>query len=117
SLVPTVITLFLRLSTTLSIPPTSPLFPYPTLFRSHAVPALPAPGPRERQGPLLPGRVPAADRAAGRRLPARALDRRLVLHREERSEEDTSALQSPDHLVCRRPHGEKHRCIYGDITG
>src|SRR5258708_22248483 len=54
-------------------PPRSTLFPYTTLFRS------PATGLR---GPLH--RLPAA------RGPAPA-----------RSEEHTSELQSPDHLVCR----------------
>src|SRR6476660_10162718 len=55
-------------------PPRSTLFPYTTLFRS------PAPGRRH-------GR---ADRAGARRG---GCDRR--------SEEHTSELQSPDHLVCR----------------
>src|SRR5947208_11007355 len=54
-------------------PPRSTLFPYTTLFRSI------------------------------RRHPARFRDRRRYpgLHRADRSEEHTSELQSPDHLVCR----------------
>src|SRR5258708_15322221 len=67
-------------------PPRSTLFPYTTLFRS------------VRSRPPPPACVPpdAASRAAAllpppaRRARARA-----------RSEEHTSELQSPDHLVCR----------------
>src|SRR5215216_7733059 len=53
-------------------PPRSTLFPYTTLFRSRTSDRRPGPG-RERAG-------------CGRRM---------------RSEEHTSELQSPDHLVCR----------------
>src|SRR5438552_13619477 len=59
-------------------PPRSTLFPYTTLFRSavrrHRDPAIPC------LPPLHPRRAPA---------------------RPPRSEEHTSELQSPDHLVCR----------------
>src|SRR5438876_7511956 len=68
-------------------PPRSTLFPYTTLFRSHRA-ARHAPD-RGRQGPLRvldPG-VPAGDAADDR--PG------------DRSEEHTSELQSPVHLVCR----------------
>src|SRR5258708_30417610 len=71
-------------------PPRSTLFPYTTLFRSGAVVA---PGPHRR------GHRPAAL--------ARVLDVALdlgqlgVLAQAVRSEEHTSELQSPDHLVCR----------------
>src|SRR5258708_14193429 len=59
-------------------PPRSTLFPYPTLFRSvHAVPG-------------VPGAGEDVDVRAGPRLPPHT-----------RSEEHTSELQSPDHLVCR----------------
>src|SRR5258708_9185631 len=60
-------------------PPRSTLFPYTTLFRS-----LPRPGTRS----------PAPPRTCRRRR-APAASARL------RSEEHTSELQSPDHLVCR----------------
>src|SRR5438876_9154581 len=62
-------------------PPTSTLFPYTTLFRSH----------RGEQ---------AGGRQAGRRGGQRA---RMLPHRggQPRSEEHTSELQSPVHLVCR----------------
>src|SRR5437899_7892912 len=78
-------------------PPTSTLFPYTTLFRSHTDPL----GARRRPGrarvlaidteqlfrDAYPGRVAGA--------PA------LLLQDEDRSEEHTSELQSLRHLVCR----------------
>src|SRR5258708_17652317 len=74
-------------------PPRSTLFPYTTLFRS-------APGE--------PGKMPfwKADRGARPAELGRAIGRLtrelLSLPRPEaRSEEHTSELQSPDHLVCR----------------
>src|SRR5438552_12614681 len=64
-------------------PPRSTLFPYTTLFRSP--PAEP------------PSELPARDRrAAGSRRACR-----VSAPPPERSEEHTSELQSPDHLVCR----------------
>src|SRR5258708_19144953 len=60
-------------------PPRSTLFPYTTRFRS-ARPAL-------RQHGADARRLGRADRSGPRRT--------------ERSEEHTSELQSPDHLVCR----------------
>src|SRR5438552_13031138 len=67
-------------------PPRSTLFPYTTLFRS-----------RE---------VAAADPEVAREIPEhiRQLQRLAEPHAarlHERSEEHTSELQSPDHLVCR----------------
>src|SRR5438552_6629476 len=62
-------------------PPRSTLFPYTTLFRSRSS------DPSSRQ-PWQAAAAPA-DAQPGRRLPA------------TRSEEHTSELQSPDHLVCR----------------
>src|SRR5258708_34661690 len=62
-------------------PPRSTLFPYTTLFRSRLV--------KEEAVPpssLVPGLPPYLDK---------------VLARAMRSEEHTSELQSPDHLVCR----------------
>src|SRR5258708_31357264 len=60
-------------------PPRSTLFPYTTLFRSEGVAAGWAP---------IPGARPDRKQASGSR-------------KENRSEEHTSELQSPDHLVCR----------------
>src|SRR5258708_11697764 len=71
-------------------PPRSTLFPYTTLFRStissalarnDCAPCLPHPARPRRFGSIFP----PASRSAG---PCR-------------SEEHTSELQSPDHLVCR----------------
>src|SRR5258708_29747367 len=63
-------------------PPRSTLFPYTTLFRSRTFFAPPRP------------RAPRRDRS---RLPRWARSSRRC----QRSEEHTSELQSPDHLVCR----------------
>src|SRR5258708_13732867 len=69
-------------------PPRSTLFPYTTLFRSLS-----------GRGD---GRGRDAARARGVRGRAAPLGRgRLVTRRRWRSEEHTSELQSPDHLVCR----------------
>src|SRR5258708_29827640 len=65
-------------------PPRSTLFPYTTLFRSV-----------RRDGARRPRAAPR-DRRLGDQLRA-ARDRPQHL----RSEEHTSELQSPDHLVCR----------------
>src|SRR5258708_15257247 len=61
-------------------PPRSTLFPYTTLFRSHSLARHHDPGAREPR-----------PRAGDRLVPAQG----------KRSEEHTSELQSPDHLVCR----------------
>src|SRR2546422_8185622 len=69
-------------------PPRSTLFPYTTLFRSLAGPAL---------------RVAAARNQAGALQHLKMLGDRGLAHRERlgRSEEHTSELQSRLHLVCR----------------
>src|SRR6266487_1459373 len=61
-------------------PPRSTLFPYTTLFRSRAAPARSS----EREGPTLSEQPPCA-----------------TWRCRTRSEEHTSELQSPVHLVCR----------------
>src|SRR5438552_10959252 len=73
-------------------PPISTLFPYTTLFRSRAHVANRVPF---RRG--FRPRVPELSAAGGRGHAARRRRRR----RRPRSEEHTSELQSPDHLVCR----------------
>src|SRR5258708_32044951 len=65
-------------------PPRSTLFPYTTLFRSN---------PTSRQFPLSTHHKDQVRRSHN--LPFRSL------RYSERSEEHTSELQSPDHLVCR----------------
>src|SRR5258708_25949948 len=70
-------------------PPRSTLFPYTTLFRSSTAPlpsatpcAIPATSPASGSPTGRPGAAPRPPGAS-------------------RSEEHTSELQSPDHLVCR----------------
>src|SRR5258708_31716508 len=65
-------------------PPRSTLFPYTTLFRSEA-----RSWPRRGAG-IFPARTGQWHPCLGRKLPEL-----------QRSEEHTSELQSPDHLVCR----------------
>src|SRR2546430_16587656 len=84
-------------------PPKSPLFPYPTLFRS-------------RVWLLRRGRCARAARTIGRRSDRRHIDhiqpdatragwrkagRRAVVVASDRSEEHTSELQSQSNIVCR----------------
>src|SRR5258708_15396098 len=66
-------------------PPRSTLFPYTTLFRS-------------RQGPATLDAVRRQRARTGPRLLERVLHGPVLARR---SEEHTSELQSPDHLVCR----------------
>src|SRR3712207_7825268 len=85
-------------------PPRSTLFPYTTLFRSHA-------GRRRQlwgglQGDGTRDDCPGADRVR-RRIPARPVESSLdvgggaPLSGTRRSEEHTSELQSRQYLVCR----------------
>src|SRR5258708_26153105 len=77
-------------------PPRSTLFPYTTLFRSEgelgARAVADARGAHRGERPRVEG-----VRARGDARPSGQLHRRLL----DRSEEHTSELQSPDHLVCR----------------
>src|SRR5258708_25161034 len=77
-------------------PPRSTLFPYTTLFRSR----VPAPADHAADDPL---RRPCAGggRVAGIPDAAGAAVRGRSARSPSRSEEHTSELQSPDHLVCR----------------
>src|SRR5690348_17441883 len=89
---------------TIRPPPTSTLFPYTTLFRSPRSDRVRAAARADRPGPRL---APAARRpqrpAAGRRAAGDGVDRAPPARagRSRRSEEHTSELQSPVHLVCR----------------
>src|SRR5258708_8559389 len=69
-------------------PPRSTLFPYTTLFRSHT------------HTPVV-GHPSRGSAAPGGRSESRLCDQNHVSHPGVRSEEHTSELQSPDHLVCR----------------
>src|SRR5258708_31221426 len=73
-------------------PPRSTLFPYTTLFRSREFQLRPKPFVRSKD--MVPMPV--------------LLDR--VAREVERSEEHTSELQSPDHLVCRLLLEKKKEC-------
>src|SRR5258708_19254966 len=83
-------------------PPRSTLFPYTTLFRSDEIPTRSAgedvwPGLERRE-------APDGEKARGSR--ARLKQQTTIQRRAPglpggRSEEHTSELQSPDHLVCR----------------
>src|SRR5205807_8794115 len=82
-------------------PPTSPLFPYTTLFRSAGGRAdRRAPRPRRPDGS---GRSREARRPhrQGVRRDRRARQQRRRSAQRARSEEHTSELQSPCNLVCR----------------
>src|SRR5258708_10644417 len=75
-------------------PPRSTLFPYTTLFRSKPAKMLrPGDAVRVRLGPY-------EHHVVVRGLAEKRGPRRDV-RRDQRSEEHTSELQSPDHLVCR----------------
>src|SRR5258708_18699530 len=71
-------------------PPRSTLFPYTTLFRSNEVIATSPVGQAPQALVYVPDAVPAASGAAN-----------SATSNLQRSEEHTSELQSPDHLVCR----------------
>src|SRR5207244_11783801 len=80
-------------------PPTSTLFPYTTLFRSGEI--LPV---RERADAALIDRGVAADRDADCVHHLLGREPHQLARADDgggRSEEHTSELQSPDHLVCR----------------
>src|SRR5258708_31241441 len=80
-------------------PPRSTLFPYTTLFRSSAPKSWPP--QRAHNQPELYSAHPQA-RLSSNRIPASiARSDRVALCHVGRSEEHTSELQSPDHLVCR----------------
>src|SRR5947208_5391036 len=72
-------------------PPSSTLFPYTTLFRSHLGRAMRA----RRRGRIVNLADWAGERPYADYLPY------CVSKAGVRSEEHTSELQSPDHLVCR----------------
>src|SRR5690348_17608450 len=75
-------------------PPRSTLFPYTTLFRSRRGPG--APRARGRSHLRRPPRTRSATRCSGT-----SARRERGRGRRGRSEEHTSELQSPVHLVCR----------------
>src|SRR5258708_20673354 len=82
-------------------PPRSTLFPYTTLFRSWQRPIPPSRGVHSCRPRLQ--EPTGREILGGRTLLSSAAyrNRRFLPARYERSEEHTSELQSPDHLVCR----------------
>src|SRR5258708_18407805 len=94
-------------------PPRSTLFPYTTLFRSVVV--------AERGGVDRGGAAAAGGDADGRRIGQG--DRQIAgkAGGDDRSEEHTSELQSPDHLVCRlvleKNGGIDRDGVYGLVPG
>src|SRR5947208_4835738 len=84
-------------------PPRSTLFPYTTLFRSYGEFRRTTGGRFDRLDPPVSEHRAGVDRTCPDRLhlPALLADRDGRLRPVPRSEEHTSELQSPDHLVCR----------------
>src|SRR5258708_27380311 len=78
-------------------PPRSTLFPYTTLFRSFQT----AFGDHRHRRRHAPDRVASKGRRDRDDAPAGLLRQHLLDGELGRSEEHTSELQSPDHLVCR----------------
>src|SRR5258708_23950734 len=87
-------------------PPRSTLFPYTTLFRSQLEP--------DRAAEILDGL--AADERTDIIQQMSQHARRRVLLKLRRSEEHTSELQSPDHLVCRLLLEKKKRRTGKDVN-
>src|SRR5207244_6224957 len=84
-------------------PPRSPLFPYTTLFRSSLAGASAARSGSRKRLTLVGRRCRCSRRSkppptSRRRAATSPASKRAWW---ERSEEHTSELQSPDHLVCR----------------
>src|SRR5690606_41865109 len=84
-------------------PPSSPLFPYTTLFRSACRPSPPTARSRTPQHratrQIARRRPPAPAGCRPRRSPASTF--RCATQQRSRSEEHTSELQSRENLVCR----------------
>src|SRR5947208_10582433 len=94
----------------LRLPPTSTLFPYTTLFRSRPGAGGGRRAARAEPGPLVP--TGPHLRGDGRGVGSAAIGAAAGRGR-ARSEEHTSELQSPDHLVCRLLLEKKEQCRYG----
>src|SRR5438552_7585083 len=81
-------------------PPRSTLFPYTTLFRSE-VELGRIVGVDRDLAVVAPALAPGGREAVGRAVVVIVGQALLQQHLAARSEEHTSELQSPDHLVCR----------------
>src|SRR5258708_10674827 len=91
-------------------PPRSTLFPYTTLFRSALQRAIAVHAATAKTGGFAGGVKPRHDPAVaaehagvevGFEAAQRLAGQDAEFHRDQRSEEHTSELQSPDHLVSR----------------
>src|SRR5258708_9816324 len=94
-------------------PPRSTLFPYTTLFRSHQVADRPGLGHFHDGEKIGMQRGLATGKLYYVRMAFVAHHRVQHLFDQRRSEEHTSELQSPDHLVCRlllEKKKEQNRC-------
>src|SRR5258708_24103113 len=85
-------------------PPRSTLFPYTTLFRSYLMYGFPTQTSQDT--------VDALEYV--RQLFAAGCIHSAFFHRFTRSEEHTSELQSPDHLVCRLLLEKKKQKLFPD---
>src|SRR5258708_30308093 len=80
-------------------PPRSTLFPYTTLFRSPGAAAASVPSSVRQYGsPDATGTTQMSPEGSSQRSSERSEKKAICC---PRSEEHTSELQSPDHLVCR----------------
>src|SRR5207249_11588591 len=91
-------------------PPSSPLFPYTTLFRSHCPGTWPGSGTGTVSREVRGGRICGGEARTRRARPPRRPRRR------PRSEEHTSELQSRFDLVCRRLLEKKKVKIRGSAS-
>src|SRR5258708_10235752 len=83
-------------------PPRSTLFPYTTLFRSvWLCSSAPHTSPLPQHSRAFPTHCYPRSRARLLPAPARCAPADRLAATVHRSEEHTSELQSPDHLVCR----------------
>src|SRR5438552_5767918 len=91
-------------------PPRSQLFPYTTLFRSWERSTGRCNGQPSKRGSATRKKCSSEEEMADSKKNARRRKAWIVFR--TRSEEHTSELQSPDHLVCRLLLEKKKRAQY-----
>src|SRR5258708_8137018 len=87
-------------------PPRSTLFPYTTLFRSQSVSAMSLFS--EQTGPATTG----LSELGAAEVAFQPFTNTAISFNPKRSEEHTSELQSPDHLVCRLLLEKKKKSVH-----
>src|SRR5690606_39555590 len=102
---------FLFFSSTLPRPPSSPPFPYTTLFRSPPPIADVTSRSALREPIKGEANVPACDRGGSLPRGSGLLQRTMDARSGARSEEHTSELQSRENLVCRLLLEKKNRNV------